>query len=222
MIDTQLEALVDALVQDAELIDDSGFLSLPNIRDHIMTELDKMSAPTSRQWILKPAAQDGRKHACCRKAVDAWQVIAKTRDSLSNWVGTFTYEDSVQGRILSFDHSDISKIINDIRRNHSESFLSSKTGLTYKPSLSNIRLVCNHGRDANVAEFRERKTRRQLANTEDDGCPCCLNLVWIQARPSVYAWRVGTINTSHQNHIARVQRSAAHDRAAASFRRRNG
>lgn len=114
-----------------------------------------MSAPTSRQWILKPAAQDGRKHACCRKAVDARQVIAKTRDSLSNWVGTFTYEDSAlyAGRILSFDHSDISKIINDIRRNHSESFLSSKTGLTYKPSLSNIRLVCNHGRDADVTSL---------------------------------------------------------------------
>jgi len=107
---------------------------------------------------------------------------------------------------LSFEHSDIEVIVNQIRHDHTESFLSPTSRLSYNATLRRVRLVCSHGREADVAEVRERKTRTQRADDGSDGCPACLNIFWSQVRPTVFAWRVGKIVTGHKDHIARVHR----------------
>jgi hypothetical protein len=207
----ELEAKLDALL-NAELDDATGFACVP---DTLVKELEQFTAAIPREWTPKPTSQDHRNGACCPKqlkanstAFEPWQVITQTWDELSTWDGSFIYDGTAlyTGRILSYKHSDIERIVNGIRRNHTESFLSPKTRVTLSPSLNYVRLVCGHGREEDLAEFRERKTRTQRADAEDDCCPVAINLVWGQVRPGVSAWRVSKLVTGHQSHIARVHK----------------
>jgi hypothetical protein len=203
--DTKLEALLQAELLDDHLqadLDDAGFFAC---------NLDK----SPYQWKPTQSVHNSRIGMRCRKqskdnssATGPWQVITETWETLSSWKGTFSYDGStlVEGSILSCKHSDITRIINDIRLSHSEYALTPKTRVEYAPSLNNVRLVCCHGVYADDTECRERKTRTRRAHGEDDCCPSAINLYWAQVRKGVYAWRVGKLVPGHENHLARVHK----------------
>ncbi len=113
-----------------------------------------------------------------------------------------------EGRILTSEYDAIDSILTEIRANHTEYALSPTSGVCRlgraEPKHADyVRLVCACAREcsANVDGLvRERKTRTQRANPEEETCPTVLNCVW---DCNLHAWKVGKLVTEHRGHFAR-------------------